>query len=163
MSDTSQSNRAIDLLLAEYGESHQNPTNKMIHWIAVPTIFWTVVAFLWSLPVPAFMVSMPMVNWATICLALMVVYYVILSVPLAIGMLVFSLFCIGGILIYEALVSSFPLWKTALILFVIAWIAQFYGHKIEGKKPSFFKDIQFLMVGPAWLMAFVFRRFGIGY
>ena len=162
MSDTVQSNRAIDLLLAEYGESHQNPTNKLIHWIAVPTIFWTVVAFLWSIPVPALLDFSPYVNWATVALALMVVYYVMLSVPLAIGMLVFSLFCIGDILIYQS-ITSIPLWQTALGLFVIAWIGQFYGHKIEGKKPSFYKDIQFLMVGPAWLMAFVYRRFGIEY
>lgn len=162
MSDAVRSDRAIDLLLAEYGESHQNPTNKLIHWIAVPTIFWTVVAFLWSIPVPTFMASSPLVNWATICLVLTVAYYVMLSVPLAIGMLIFSLFCIGDIMIYERLISI-PLWQTALGLFVIAWIFQFYGHKVEGKKPSFFKDIQFLMVGPAWLMAFIYRRFGIDY
>ena len=162
MSDTIESNRAIDLLLAEYGESHQNPTNKLIHWIAVPTIFWTVVALLWSIPVPSFLASLPMVNWATICLALTVAYYVMLSVPLAIGMLIFSLLCIADVMIYQAYISV-PLWQTAIGLFVVAWIFQFYGHKVEGKKPSFFKDVQFLMVGPAWLMAFIYRRFGIAY
>lgn len=162
MSDAAQSSRAIDRLLAEYGESHQNPTNKAIHWIAVPTIFWTVVALLWSLPMPAFLGGTPLVNWATVALVLTVIYYLSLSVPLAIGMLLFSLFCIIDILVYQAVVPI-PLWQTAIGLFVIAWIFQFYGHKVEGKKPSFFKDIQFLMVGPAWLMAFVYRRFGIAY
>lgn len=162
MSDVVQSERAIDRLLAEYGESHQNPTNKAIHWIAVPTIFWTVVALFWSIPVPTFFVSIPMLNWATIALALTVVYYVSISPPLAIGMFLFSLLCIVVIVIYQS-VTSIPLWQTAVGLFVIAWIFQFYGHKVEGKKPSFFKDIQFLMVGPAWLMAFIYRRFGISY
>ena len=37
-------------------------------------------------------------------------------------------------------------------IFVVAWIGQFYGHKVEGKKPSFFKDLQFLLIGPVWCM-----------
>ena len=43
------------------------------------------------------------------------------------------------------------------MVFVLAWIGQFIGHLIEGKRPSFFKDLQFLLIGPAWLMAFVYR------
>lgn len=154
--------RPIDRLLAEYGESHQNPTNKMIHWIAVPTIFWTVVALLWSLPMPAFLGGSLLINWATIAMVLTVIYYLAMSPPLAIGMLIFSIFCIADILIYQAIIPI-PLWKTAIAVFVIAWIAQFYGHSVEGKKPSFFKDVQFLLIGPAWLMSFIYRRLGIAY
>jgi uncharacterized membrane protein YGL010W len=51
----------------------------------------------------------------------------------------------------------------AVIVFVLAWIGQFIGHLIEGKKPSFFEDVKFLMVGPAWLLGFVYRRLGIAY
>ena len=162
MADVAQTDRAIDRLLAEYGESHQNPTNKKIHWFAVPTIFWTVVALLWSLPVPEFMTALPLVNWATIALAGAVIYYFTLSVPLAIGMLLFTIFCMVEVVIFQMLVPV-ALWKAALVIFVIAWIAQFYGHKIEGKKPSFFKDVQFLLIGPAWLMSFIYRRFAISY
>ena len=53
--------------------------------------------------------------------------------------------------------------KTSLIIFVIAWIGQFIGHKIEGKKPSFFEDIQFLLIGPAWLLSFIYNKLGIKY
>jgi uncharacterized membrane protein YGL010W len=56
-----------------------------------------------------------------------------------------------------------PLWLVSLVIFAVAWIGQFYGHKVEGKKPSFFKDIQFLLIGPAWLMHFVYKKLGIPY
>ena len=56
-----------------------------------------------------------------------------------------------------------PLWLIGIAVFVGAWIGQFIGHKIEGKKPSFFKDVQFLLIGPAWLMAFIYRRAGWEY
>jgi uncharacterized membrane protein YGL010W len=58
---------------------------------------------------------------------------------------------------------NFPLWGLALILFVIAWVFQFVGHNIEGKKPSFLKDLQFLLIGPAWLMHFIYKKIGIKY
>ena len=48
-------------------------------------------------------------------------------------------------------------------LFVVGWIIQFVGHKIEGQKPSFFEDLQFLLIGPLWLLSDVYRRLGISY
>ena len=60
-------------------------------------------------------------------------------------------------------IVPYPLWQTAIVIFVVAWIGQFVGHKIEGKKPSFFKDLQFLLVGPMWLMHFIYKRVGISY
>jgi uncharacterized membrane protein YGL010W len=45
-----------------------------------------------------------------------------------------------------------PLFYTSLLIFVVAWVGQFYGHHIEGKKPSFLKDLQFLLIGPAWVL-----------
>jgi uncharacterized membrane protein YGL010W len=55
------------------------------------------------------------------------------------------------------------LWQVCLALFIVAWIFQFIGHKIEGKKPSFFKDLQFLLIGPAWLLSFIYQKVGIRY
>ena len=154
--------RRIDVLLAEYGESHQNPTNKTIHWVAVPVIAWSVIAILWVLPMPGFFPANPYVNWATIVCALAVVYYLTLSVPLAIGMTAFSALAIVIIRWIETNVSINLEW-IAGTLFVAAWVFQFAGHEVEGKKPSFFKDLQFLLIGPAWLMHFLFRRLGIPY
>jgi uncharacterized membrane protein YGL010W len=154
--------RRIDLLLAEYGESHQNPTNKTIHWVAVPVIAWSVIAILWVLPTPGFFPANAYVNWATIVCALAVVYYVTLSIPLAIGMAAFSALTVVIIRWIENNVSINLEW-IAGTLFVAAWVFQFAGHEVEGKKPSFFKDLQFLLIGPAWLMHFLFRRLGIPY
>ena len=155
-------NRRVYLLLAEYGSSHQNKRNKLIHWIAVPVIFWTIVALLWEIPVPEAFAAVPYLNWATIALLSTVIYYAVLSWTLAIGMVLFTLLCFGLISLYGgAPVVGLPMWQFAIIAFVIAWIFQFIGHKIEGKKPSFFKDVQFLLIGPAWLMSFIYRKLGI--
>ncbi|MCT4559077.1 MAG: DUF962 domain-containing protein [Pelagimonas sp.] len=152
--------RRIDALLAEYGESHQNETNKLVHWICVPVIVWAVSAFLWSLPTPAvFPIG---VNWLIVILAAALAYYVTLSPPLAAGFAGFAALCVGLIRLYETW-APLPLWQFAAIVFVLAWLGQFWGHKIEGKKPSFFKDVQFLLIGPAWLLSFLYRRFGIRY
>jgi uncharacterized membrane protein YGL010W len=162
MSVHAERTRRIDVLLAEYGDSHQNPTNKAIHWIAVPVIAWSVIAILWVLPTPALFHATPYLNWATIACALAVIYYLTLSVPLAIGMAAFSVIAIAIIRLLEANITINLEW-IAGSLFVFAWIFQFAGHEVEGKKPSFFKDLQFLLIGPAWLMHFLFRRLGIPY
>lgn len=162
MSVHAHTTRRIDVLLAEYGESHQNPTNKAIHWFAVPVIAWSVIAILWVLPTPEVFRNAPYLNWATLVCALAVLYYLTLSIPLAIGMAAFSAIAIAIIRLVEENVAIKLEW-VAGTLFVFAWVFQFAGHEIEGKKPSFFKDLQFLLIGPAWLMHFVFRRLGIPY
>lgn len=158
--------RKIDLLLEEYGHSHQNHTNKMIHWFCVPAIFFSVVGLVFSIPSGDMLDSLSFLgsfaNWASISLLLILIYYISLSVPLSLGMLFFSALCLA---LANFLNIAFPgkLWAISIGIFVIAWIIQFVGHKIEGKKPSFFKDVQFLLIGPAWLMHFVYKKIGIGY
>lgn len=150
--------KTLDQWLSEYGESHQNPTNKLVHWFCVPVIFWTVVALLFTLKLPA--VGGLDLNAAIIASILLVIYYAMLSIPLSVGMLFFTVICLYTCHLLETNLT-FPLWGIALILFVLAWIGQFWGHKVEGKKPSFIKDIQFLMIGPAWVMSFLFRKAGL--
>ncbi len=153
----------IQPLLDEYAASHQNKTNKLIHWVCVPAIFWTVVAFLWIIPFPGQLHLGPLpLNWAVISLALVMVYYLRMSVVLAIGMLLYSIINLFITAHIEQL-SSFPLWQVALVVFVLAWIGQFIGHAIEGKKPSFLKDLQFLLIGPAWVISFIYKIIGIKY
>jgi len=150
-------------LLDEYGESHRNPANKLIHWICVPVIVWTVIALLWAAPFPAALQSdvIP-INWATVALLLAQIYYFSLSARLATGVLVFNILLVWITSIIDQ-ASPWPLWLVALVLFVVAWIGQFIGHVIEGKRPSFFKDVQFLLIGPAWLMSWVYKKLGIAY
>lgn len=154
--------QSIDLWLAEYGESHQHPTNKLIHWICVPAIVFSVIGLLWSLPVPrGFVQISPALNWALLFAMAAVVYYFILSVPLGLG----ATLVLAMLLLLAAALdgAATPLWAVSLAVFVVAWIGQFIGHRIEGRKPSFFKDLQFLMIGPLWLLAAAYRRAGIPY
>lgn len=153
--------------LDEYGESHQNGFNKTMHWICVPAIFFSVIGLLWSIPsqflshwFPTMLA--PYVNFATLVLLLGLVFYLRLSWGMFFGMLLVTLVVILGIRALEVSQIA-PLWQVSLIIFVVAWIGQFWGHQVEGKKPSFFKDLQFLMIGPAWLLSFVYNKLGLKY
>jgi len=139
--------------------SHKNPTNKLIHWICVPSIVLSIVFLLSSIPTPSMMEEINL-NWSHVIIMLALFYYMFLSTTLALGMLlIFSAFSFITKFVSES--SSYPNWGIGLTIFVLAWLGQFYGHKIEGKKPSFLKDVQFLMIGPIWLLNFVYKRIGI--
>jgi uncharacterized membrane protein YGL010W len=154
--------RTVAEWLGEYGASHENPTNKLLHWVCVPPIVLAVLGFLWSLPVPAaFAAGAPWLNWATLTAAAALAYYFALSPALAAGVLIAFIVLL---LVTERLAHlPWPLWLTSLVIFVAAWIGQFIGHGIEGKRPSFFKDAQFLLIGPLWLVAAAYRRFSLPY
>lgn len=136
--------------LAAYGESHQNPINQKIHKVAVPGIFLSVVGLIWSLP------SLELyglrLNWVWVAALPVLMFYFRLSLSVFIMMLGFLLACIA--LIWSLEIMRAPVLLVSIALFAVLWIAQFIGHKIEGKKPSFFEDIQFLLIGPIW----VFRK-----
>jgi uncharacterized membrane protein YGL010W len=155
--------RAIDRLLDKYGESHQHGTNKLIHWICVPSIMFSLLGLLFAIP---FFTSRSMfLNWAAVLLALALVYYLRLSFAMFMGFVVIGFLILwGNNAIYEAVGrDAGQLAIVSLIIFAVAWIGQFIGHKIEGKKPSFLEDIQFLLVGPAWLLHFIYERVGVSY
>ncbi|MDE0575028.1 MAG: DUF962 domain-containing protein [Candidatus Poseidoniales archaeon] len=154
--------RSMQDWLDGYGESHQNPLNKKIHWFAVPLIFLTIVGLLWSIPVPEVMAVNQWVNFATIMLIPVIIFYARLSISLTVGMTLWSVFCYAVCHLYGS-VTDIPLWQACLVVFALAWIGQFYGHKVEGQKPSFIEDIQYLMIGPAWLMSFIYDKLGIKY
>ncbi len=154
--------KSADQWFGEYGVSHQNPANKLIHWVCVPLISASVLALCWEIPTPAFMSRIPYLNWATVVVALSMLFYLRLSIPLAIGMLIFSSAVLWGISVYERQHLT-EVWHLALGLFILAWIGQFIGHSIEGKKPSFMQDLNFLLIGPIWLLGFIYRKLGIRY
>lgn len=154
--------RTVNQWLDEYGESHRNETNKFIHWICVPAIFFSMTGLLYSIKLPFQFSENLQLNVAMIVLLLAVVYYIMLSISLGFGMFVFALFCVAICYLIENYLPL-SLWLFSLIVFIAAWIGQFYGHKVEGKKPSFFKDLQFLLIGPMWLMSFIYRKLGVKY
>ena len=90
MSAEARSIRRVEVLLAEYEQNHNNPTNKAIHYIAVPLITLAMLAILWYLPTPSLFDRAPYLNWATLLCALAVIYYLTLSIPLALGMAIFG-------------------------------------------------------------------------
>lgn len=129
------SKRTLEQWLSEYAVSHQNLANKKIHWLCVPTIFVSILGMGMSLSV-----------WLTLVLsALVLLFYMQLSTPLFLAMGIFILICLS---VMTVLPLDFKVWAA---VFIVAWIGQFIGHKIEGKKPSFFEDLQFLLIGPAWV------------
>jgi len=155
--------RTADQWLNDYGDSHRNPANKLLHWVCVPVIVWCLIGLLWSLPFPNVVrATLPAANWGSIAVIAALVYYSLLSVRLALGALPLLLAFVWSIDRFERS-ALLPLWSVCAGLFVLAWIGQFIGHAIEGKRPSFFKDVQFLMIGPLWLLADVYRRLGIRY
>lgn len=143
---------------SEYSESHQNKTNKAIHFICVPIIFFSIVGMLMSIN-NSYLVSLTGLNiilinnWAFPVLVIALLFYLRMSFRVFLKMLLFSAICLYG---NSYLGNIYPLFYLSLALFVLAWIGQFIGHHIEGKKPSFFKDLQFLLIGPAWVFEKLF-------
>lgn len=144
--------------LDAYGESHRHPINKALHWLCIPLITVSLLGLLASLPSPF---EAPWLNWPSLLLCLAVLYYARLSRPLAVGMAGCSVVFL--LLVRVMALLPLPLWQSSAIVFVLAWIGQFIGHSIEGKKPSFFEDLQFLLIGPMWLLAAIFRKLGLRY
>lgn len=152
--------RKVDALLNEYGESHQNKTNILIHAVAVPAIYFVSLALMWSVPTPGFLDYFD-VTWAHVTALPVLWYYFKLSGPIGAAMTLLTIVCFGGIQLVHQ--SGISVWQFSVVLFVIMWILQFVGHHIEGKKPSFFKDLQFLLVGPAWWWGHWLKRLNIQY
>ena len=151
--------RPIDRWFARYSDDHRNTTNQRIHVVAVPAILWSVIALLWCIPLPAGNLFKPGI-FAAFGMFFAWMFYNRASRPLGLGML--AVFVAMGWLtrwLYIAL-GARQLLLLAIGVFVLAWIAQFVGHKIEGRKPSFLTDLTYLLIGPAWVVAKAFRKFG---
>ncbi|HEX7113488.1 MAG TPA: Mpo1-like protein [Mizugakiibacter sp.] len=153
--------RSVHDWFGSYSADHQHPTNRAIHWVCVPAILWCVIAALWTLPViptlmrPGF--------WAFVAMFGAFMFYFRLSRVLGLAMA--AAFIVFGLLseaLYRALGPAHLLWLAGGV-FVAAWIGQFVGHAIEGRRPSFFTDLAYLLIGPAWLMGKLLRRAGIAY
>jgi uncharacterized membrane protein YGL010W len=160
--------REVDILFDKYAASHQNPTNKIIHWICVPLIVFSIVGLVSAIPFPpiGFLGKYNMyLNWFSILMAGTMYYYIKLSPVLSYLMLFFFGLCYFFVVQLEHLEKSGgpALWQVSLVIFALAWIGQFIGHKIEGKKPSFLDDLKFLLIGPIWLMHFILKKLNLRY
>ncbi len=186
--------RTLQQWLAAYSVCHQNTTNKRLHWICVPAIAASLLALLWSLPVPwsssigltpqatsssldspsrgapaqvapaplkqvwkTFSPQSTWLNFSTIVVLGCLIFYLRLSLKMTLLMLLWSAGILGVVGLYERSTNQ-SVWLPALVVFVVAWIGQFVGHKIEGKKPAFFEDLQYLLIGPLWVLDALERR-----
>ena len=140
----------LEQWLDKYAESHQNPKNQLIHKIFVPLIVWSVMALTYSIPTLSLGIFSIGVFHLLILAALF--FYFRLGKNVGMVMLAMVSFFFLVLLLVE---QSGLLWQIALVVFVISWIFQFYGHKIEGKKPSFIDDLKFLLIGPLWVMRYL--------
>jgi uncharacterized membrane protein YGL010W len=141
--------RAIDSLLAKYSESHLNHTNELIHFVCVPVIVFTLLGILWWLHPAVALVTVAASLW----------YYFQLSRPFALGMLIMA----GLMLALLSLLPPAAVLPLSIAIFVLAWIGQFIGHQIEGKKPSFLDDLRFLLIGPLFVLSFLYRRLNLAW
>lgn len=151
--------RTLEEWFALYGESHRNKTNKAIHFVAVPTIYFSIMGLFWAIPVPAFMAAIPGCNWAVLAAIPVLLFYRGLSMRLMIGMGLFT--AAGFWALYSLAAAGVSVLEVSVALFVVMWVLQFIGHAVEGKKPSFFQDLQFLLIGPLWVLAFLLGKLGM--
>ncbi len=130
--------RKVDQLLAHYAQSHQNPRNETIHFFAIPLIMLSLVGLLYA--------AHPWIAYAFIAASM--VYYARLSIVFLVTMAALSVVALVLVRTMGSAVLPFS-------------IAQFIGHRIEGKKPSFFEDLQYLWVGPLFVLSRLFSRLGV--
>lgn len=151
--------------LDNYATFHQNPINIIIHEICVPLIMFSVLGLLWVIPVPEHIRHIEhihhvgLVNLAVFVFLLALIYYLRLSLVMAIGMGIISVVMLSILGFFEY--HHYPIFMISLVVFVVSWIGQFIGHKIEGRKPAFLTDLQFLLIGPAWILSRCFKKIGI--
>lgn len=141
--------RTLDQWLSAYAVSHQNKTNQILHKICVPLIFFSILGLLWDLSVGDLRAA-----WLVAILGM--IFYIRLGLKASTLMLLQLSVCFAILHFWSAQTAS--VWLPSLIIFILAWIGQFVGHKIEGKKPSFFEDLQFLLIGPLWVLSFAFKK-----
>ncbi|RQP08956.1 MAG: DUF962 domain-containing protein [Chryseobacterium sp.] len=154
--------KKVDALFAQYGDSHRNATNELIHWVCVPAIFFSIIGFVSLISGPVLTVGIFGISAASaIVLALVVMYYARLSAVIAAIMLLLML--VAQTVVYQINIHNPKAWVIYAGIFAVSWVFQFIGHKIEGKKPSFLTDIFFLLIGPIWLLHFVLNKLKISY
>ncbi len=153
--------RSVNDWFDSYSSDHRHPTNILIHWMCVPAILWAVIALLWLIPVPATIGRAGF--WCGLVMVAALTFYWRLSRPLGAAMIVsFLLLALLTHVLYDRLGAHTLLWL-ALAVFALAWVGQFIGHAIEGRRPSFFTDLAYLLIGPAWLTGKLMKRLGIAY
>jgi uncharacterized membrane protein YGL010W len=150
----------IDNWLDRYEQSHEDLRNPVVYWAAVPMVVLGTVGLLWSLPVPAQFVEISLLlNWGSAFLMATAIYYFIISLSLAIGMLPFLL-GLASIQLWLA-ASPWPQMGVSVGLLVAGAVGFWLGRRGPGIAVAVLRDFQLMMIGPLWLLSVIYKRFHI--
>jgi len=151
-----------DNWLLRYEQNHSELNNPWVYWAAVPMVVTGTVGLLWALPIPAeFYKISPLLNWGSAFLMAATIYYFIISLSIAIGMLPFLLGLATLQLWLTA--SNYPALGVSIGLMVAGTVGLAMGRRGAGRVRAVLQDLQLMMIGPAWLLSMIYRRFGIPY
>ncbi len=148
--------------LERYEQNHKNLTWPYVYWAAVPMVVIGATGVLWNLPIPAeFHEISPLLNWGSAFLMATAVYYFIISLSLAIGLLPFI---VGVGAIQGWLVASdYSATRVTAGLLIAGILGLAMGHRNKRMLLATLEDLQTIMIGPAWLLSVIYRRAGIPY
>ena len=151
--------RTIEDQMSFYAAYHQDGRNKATHFIGVPAIML-------SLFIPLSWIRFEIglgnitISAAMVFAAVVLAYYFVLDVPLALAMFVVTSALVWGGQQIAAL-GAVQGWIWFALLFVGGWILQLVGHVFEGRKPALADNLFQIFVAPIFLAAEVF--FALGY
>ena len=152
--------RPVDRFFAAYSDDHRHPTNQWLHVLCVPAIVWSLLALVYCIPLSA---GLPTGSLAAVMAIASVAFWLWLSVPIGLGAAAMMALSWGSVAALHAAFGTTVLAVIGASVFVVAWVGQFIGHHIEGRRPSFFTDLVYLMIGPVWVLAKGYRKLSVGY
>ncbi len=152
--------RPVDRFFAAYSDDHRHPTNQWLHVLCVPAIVWSLLALVYCIPLGA---ELPIGSLAAVMAIALAAFWLWLSVPIGLGAAVLMALSWGSVAALHAAFGTTVLAVIGASVFVVAWIGQFIGHHIEGRRPSFFTDLVYLLIGPVWVLAKGYRKLSVGY
>ena len=152
--------RPVDRFFAAYSDDHRHPTNQWLHVLCVPAIVWSLLALVYCIPLSA---GLPTGSLAAVMAIASVAFWLWLSVPIGLGAAAMMALSWGSVAALHAAFGTTVLAVIGASVFVIAWVGPFIGHHIEGRRPSFFTDLVYLMIGPVWVLAKGYRKLSVGY
>ena len=152
--------RPVDRFFAAYSDDHRHPANQWLHVLCVPAIVWSLLALVYCIPLGA---GLPTGSLAAVMAIALTAFWLWLSVPIGLGAAVLMAWSWGSVAALHAAFGATVLAVIGASVFVVAWVGQFIGHHIEGRRPSFFTDLVYLMIGPVWVLAKGYRKLSVGY
>lgn len=155
--------RTLGEFLEAYGESHRNPVNQIVHFICVPAIFFATLGLLWLVPIGSWLGLEADLAWwvngGTLLGVLAGLFY--LKMGIGTFLLMAAWYALSVLGIVGIVNAGWHLGWISLTIWLVAWAIQVWGHKVEGKKPSFVDDLVFLLIGPVFVSVEIAAKLGI--